>query len=348
MSPDLSDRDRDRFAALRDSLDGVKPNTQESTPSPAQRNPFDPMLAAPYDGDLERFDPTDWIAERKYDGTRIVLQKFDGTVSLYTRRHIDRAETLADLTDVAEATLPDGLILDGEYCYLTPEGTSRFLPIHHASGTVEAENLSGTYFAFDVLAIDSTWCLRDPLLERKDRLGEFIPSEEMITSVSYETEEFEAYYDRIVDRGEEGIIMKRRSSPYHRGTRSEHWQKIKAFSETDLLAVGFTPGEGTRAETFGALVLSDGEEYVGRVGSGFDRDTLRTLRDAMTPVSDPPFSRKRVGRDYTPIVPMVVRVSYQEINRDGKLRAPVFVEWRPEKPAADVQPLAASSSNDTA
>lgn len=339
MAPDLTDRDRERFAALRASLEDVERAEPIESSGAAERGAFDPMLATTFRRNLDDVRENDWIAERKFDGTRIILQKFDGEVGLFTRRHIDRAQTLPDLTAYAEDTLPDGLILDGEYCFLNPEGVSRFLPIHQSGGTVQRENLTPDYYAFDVLAQDGEWCRRDPLLERKERLVDIVADGDMITPVSHETSGFQEFYDDLIDFGEEGIMLKRRDSPYHAGVRSDHWRKVKAFTEADVIAVGYTPGEGRRKTTFGALVLSDTDRYIGRVGSGFDRETLEALSDEMSEVDERPISQDAVGRRYTPIEPIVVRVKFQEVNNDGKLRAPVFLGHQTEKPVADVEPL---------
>lgn len=344
MAPDLSDRDRERFRELRSTLEGVSRADPEPEALDTRPGPLNPMLATSLDGDLAGLPEDDWIAEQKYDGTRILLEKFDGDVSLYTRRDVERSETLAELTATATEVLPDGLVLDGEYTFLTPDGVSRFSPIHAADETVERENLSETFYVFDVLAQDGEWCTRDSLLERKDRLLDTVPNEGILSVVEYETADFQAYFDDLVELGEEGIIVKRRESAYHVGTRSEHWRKVKSFTETDVVVVGYTPGEGKRADTFGALVMTDGEQYVGRVGTGFDREELATLLEDMTPVDERPVPEEEVGNPYTPVEPFVVQVKYQEVTDSGKLRAPVFLRLRTDKPLDDVASIEAARS----
>lgn len=337
--PDLTDRDRDRFAELRDRLEGVRRAEPTEGPAPADAGPIDPMLATTYDGELDDLDESAWIAERKFDGTRIVLEKFDGAVSAYTRRHVERSGTLAELTAAAEEDLPDGLIIDGEYTFLTPEGTSRFVPIHTGAEKIREEGLEERFYVFDVIAVDGEWCTRSGLMDRKEVLAEAVPEVGPIEVVDYRTADFGAFYDGLVESGEEGIIVKRRQSQYHVGTRSAHWRKVKAFTEADVIVVGYTPGEGRRASTFGALVATDGERYVGRVGSGFDQEELGRLLESMTPVKDRPVPESEVGMSYTPVEPFVVEVKYQEVTDGGELRAPVYLRHRPDKPLEDVTPI---------
>lgn len=342
MSPDLSDRDKERFNKLREKLGGVERAESTSNRLEERPGPIDPMLASTFDGNLGDVVEGEWIAEQKYDGTRIILEKFDGEVALYTRRHIDRADTLSELTQVASEVLPDGLILDGEYTFLRPDGLSRFLPIHTAGQTVETEELTPRYFVFDILATDHEWCTRESLMTRKDRLDEIVPEMELMEGLPYVDAEFQAFYDDLVEMGEEGIVIKRRGSGYHLGTRSEHWQKVKSFYETDVVVVGYTPGEGRRSDTFGALVMTDGEKYIGRVGSGFTEADLELLVTEMEPVDDRPVPVEMVGKAYTPVEPFVVQVKYQAVTDSEELRAPVFLRWQPDKPVAEVDRIPTS------
>lgn len=92
MTDKLTDRDEKRFAELREKLDGVDRavKTKQARPSPG---PIDPMLAQTFVGQLSDLEESTWIAEQKYNGTRIVLQKFNGDVRCFTRRHVERDVT---------------------------------------------------------------------------------------------------------------------------------------------------------------------------------------------------------------------------------------------------------------
>lgn len=341
MSPKLTESDREKFAALKDRLEGVERTETQPEREPPGFGAIDPMLATqfPADRSLRDLQSSEWIAERKFDGTRLLLEKFDNEIRLLTRRGVDRAETVAATTREAADTLDDGVILDGEYTFLDPYGVSQFIPIH-AQSDIEDRDVTGHLFVFDVLAVDGGWCLDRPLVERKALLSETVTSGDRIRVVADRKRGFQDFFDDLVDRGEEGIMIKRRNSPYYPGTRSRHWQKVKSVTERDAIAVGYTPGEGKRASTFGALVLSDGTQFIGRVGSGFDESELSSLLEGFEPIDDRPFSKLTVGRPYTPIEPVVVQVKYQEVTPNGELRAPVFLRLRPNKPIEDVEPIA--------
>src|SRR5690606_16459913 len=77
----------------------------------------------------------------------------------------------------------------------------------------------------------------------------------------------------------EGIVSKLASSNYHSG-RSSQWLKIKCIERQEFVIGGYTLPKGGRTG-FGALLLgvySEGElQYCGRVGTGFNEDTLIAL-----------------------------------------------------------------------
>lgn len=350
MAPDFSKADEDRFAELKDRLEGVsRASDSEASRRIEEFTIIDPMLAEPFSGTLDDVDPNDWIAERKYDGTRILLERFDGDVRLYTRRDVERSDTLPAVAESARTELPDGLILDGEVAFVDDAGRSYFHPIHGSRTDIDEAGLTTVYFVFDVLAIDHQWVTRSGLLERKSHLSDVVPPDHhVLRVVPHETQRFQAFFDRVTGGGEEGIIIKRRTSQYLPGTRSRHWQKVKQFHEADVAVIGYTQGEGARNETFGALVMAEGSQFIGKVGSGFTDADLTRIRESVTHTDSYPIPRSDVGESYVPIEPFVITVKFQEVTDDGYLRAPVFLAVRDDVSVSAVDPISDQISGDPA
>lgn len=331
--PELSDAEREELARLRERFGDV--DLEGRTEITGEFGPIDPMLAERLEGPLAAVDEGDWFAEQKYDGTRLIVEKFDDSVRAYTRRGIDR---YGDIPPVHAdfASLPNDLVLDGELTYLTPSGTSTFRPIHTSEDELAAADLTPVYFVFDVLFDGEDLCDR-PLHDRKECLESAVNEGDHLQITEDRRSDFPGFFEDLTDAGEEGIILKRRASHYYPGVRSEQWLKVKQFTERDAIVVGYTEGRGSRAETFGSLVLSDGEGYIGRVGTGFSEDELEELTARMTPTDERSISPEVVGEDYTPVEPFVVAVKYQEITDGGKLRSPVYLGLNTEKPMKDVR-----------
>jgi bifunctional non-homologous end joining protein LigD len=155
--------------------------------------------------------------------------------------------------------------------------------------------------------------------------------------------EDERPWERAAREGWEGVVAKRRDSPYeHR--RSPHWLKMKCEATQELAVGGFTDPRGSRVG-LGALLVGyfDDAELVfaGKVGTGLDRKLLLELRarlDALA-VAEPPFTRAvglpRKGAHW--VRPeIVVQVAFIEWTGNDKLRHPRLLGVRFEKAARDV------------
>ena len=148
-------------------------------------------------------------------------------------------------------------------------------------------------------------------------------------------------WERACREGWEGVIAKRRDSPYeHR--RSPHWLKMKCEASQELVVGGFTDPQGARVG-LGALLVGyfDGDDFVfaGKVGTGFDTKLLLELRarlDALE-IPTPPFTkatgcrgcaRTGCGRRSS------CRSRFIEWTVHGKLRHPRLLGVRTDKAPA--------------
>jgi bifunctional non-homologous end joining protein LigD len=138
-------------------------------------------------------------------------------------------------------------------------------------------------------------------------------------------------------------MAKRADSPYV-ATRSRDWLKFKCEHGQELVVGGYTEPRGSRVE-FGALLLGyyrDGRlEYAGKVGTGFDTDTLHELGAQLRALTrtDPPFADPQSikERNVTWVEPkLVAEIGFTEWTRDGRLRHPRFQGLRDDKSATEV------------
>jgi bifunctional non-homologous end joining protein LigD len=249
----------------------------------------------------ERFADDAWLFERKLDGIRLLAFRRDGAVQLFSRNHLPQHNpSIAD----AIARLPvSDVILDGELTW-GRDGIR--------------------YHIFDVMWLDGRDVRALPLVERRSLL-EALPLSGPLSTVPVLDEP--RPWERACREGWEGVIAKRRDSPYeHR--RSPHWLKMKCELSQDFVVGGFTDPQGGRVG-LGALLVGcfDGDDFVfaGRVGTGFDTRMLVDLRARLdaTAIPSPPFT-KAVGlpriRAHWVRPEIVVRVAFIEWTGNGKLR----------------------------
>ena len=132
--------------------------------------------------------------------------------------------------------------------------------------------------------------------------------------------------------------------PYVPGVRSKNWLKLKIEHRQEFVIGGWTEPRKTR-EHIGALLLGHYDRegnfvYVGHTGGGFTAAGLRDMHRALAPLerATSPFSEKVKTNEkahwVTPKV--VVEVKFGEWTADGKLRQPIFLGTRDDKPAREV------------
>lgn len=298
------------------------------------RIPFnaEPMLATLV---AKPFNEPGWIYEEKYDGYRILAYKEGDKVKLVSRNDKDRTADYPEIARSVARLQARTLLLDGEVVVFDPQQVSRFQLLQRGGAKAK-------YAVFDCLYRDGK-DLRSQALSTRRAALEDVPGREgsvMFLSRRLAENGLEAYRD-AKKRGFEGLVAKDMASSYVAG-RSRAWRKVKVHQEDEFIIVGFTPPKGTR-QHLGALLLGAyavGKlQYVGKVGTGFTKQTLaslwKSLRPLVTdkkPIANPPGYRNAVY-----VKPeLVAQISYQEWTADQKLRQPVFLGLRDDKDARDV------------
>ena len=138
------------------------------------------------------------------------------------------------------------------------------------------------------------------------------------------------------------MIAKLADSTYD-GKRSANWLKFKCVRDQEFVIGGYTAPKGSRVG-LGALLLGYHEGgdlvYAGKVGTGFDEATLRSLHERLSARKRdvPPFTRGLVREAGARWVQpeLVAQIGFSEWTRDGKLRHPRFQGLRTDKDASDV------------
>jgi ATP-dependent DNA ligase len=270
----------------------------------------------------QRFTGPEWIFERKLDGIRLLAFKDGRDVRLLSRNRLSQNAAYPSVVE-AVARLPvRDAILDGEATGLWGR-----------QGRV-------VYHVFDVLWLDGRDTRSLPLDARRALLHDLpLPGPlQRVTSLDDERP-----WERALSEGWEGVIAKRRDSPYeHR--QSPHWLKMKCEATQELVVGGFTDPRGRRVG-LGALLVGyfdrDDLVFAGKVGTGFDTRLLLALRERLDglAIANPPFTRAvglpRPGAHWVrPEV--VVQVAFLEWTAHGKLRHPRLLGVRADKAAREV------------
>ncbi|HEV3228307.1 MAG TPA: non-homologous end-joining DNA ligase [Solirubrobacteraceae bacterium] len=285
----------------------------------------------------EPFTDPAWIFERKLDGIRSISRRTRSQVSLLSRNDLSLNARFPELVPALEGIASADFVADGEIVAFEGHRTSfaRLARRHQ-------ERVPVFLYLFDLLYLDDYDLRRLPLMARKRLLRHAFDFGGRIRLTSYRRRDGEPLFGEACRRGWEGLVAKRIDSPYT-GRRSRDWLKLKCTNEQELVIGGYTAPRGSRIE-LGALLVGyfqgDRLIYAGRVGTGFDRATLRDLAGRLAPLrrDSSPFADPDVpARDTTWVEPrLVAQVAFAEWTRAGRLRHPRFVGLREDKDAREV------------
>jgi bifunctional non-homologous end joining protein LigD len=295
----------------------------------------------------DRFSDPAWLFERKLDGERC-LAFWDGQrVRLVTRNRKEVVTNYPELGEALGGQFRSGFIVDGEIVAFEGNRTSFELlqqRIHVIRpGPELRRRVPVYYYLFDVLYADGNDVRARPLRERKDILADVISFGDPLRFTEHRDTEGEEYYAEACRLGWEGLIAKLAGSPYQAG-RSRDWLKFKCQAGQEFVIGGYTDPQRSRVG-FGALLLGYYDSgrhlvYAGKVGTGFDNKTLRSLHDELAALErdQSAFDRGDLPRSgvHWAEPQLVAQVAFSEWTRDGQLRHPRFQGLRRDKAATEV------------
>ena len=307
-----------------------------------------PMLATPID---EPFDGEDWLFEVKWDGYRAIAFLDHGSVRLVSRNQNDLTAAYPELRSMSECVKARNAILDGEIVALDEQGRPSFGLMQQRTGVGEGgrrirrtrDDIPVVYYAFDLLYLDGYNLMQVDLEKRKELLASVLSRNDNIRRSEHYVDRGRDLFAAAAQSGLEGIVAKRRRSPYEQ-KRSRDWLKIKIAKRQECVIGGYTDPRGSR-ENFGSLVLGLYDEkgrliHVGHAGSGFTEQSHAEMWQRLERLKtnhSPFFGKVESTRPVHYVKPeLVAEIKFSEWTHEGesgsiKMRAPVFQGLRFDK-----------------
>jgi DNA ligase-1 len=318
--------------------------------------PYPFYLAYPLDESFEKLgDVRQWQAEWKWDGIRAQLIKREEQVFIWSRGEELVTDKYPEI-DTAAALLPDGTVIDGEILSWKEKRVQHFSELQRRIGrkTVGRKLLQEVpvvLMAYDLLEYEGRDIRAKELTWRNSKLAELmsrISDDRIMHSpkvAGQDWRELEASKDQARDRGVEGLMLKRKDSPYGVGRRRGDWWKWKVDPLTiDAVLIYAQRGHGRRSGLY--------TDYTFAV---WDNGSLVPFAKAYSGLTDEEIRRvdqfihrntiERFGPVRSVKPELVFEIAFEDIRRSTRhksgvaVRFPRMARWRTDKTIQDADSL---------
>ncbi len=297
----------------------------------------------------------EWQAEWKWDGIRAQIIHRAGNVAIWSRGEELITERFPELADLG-AHLSNGTVIDGEVLPWKDGAVMPFAQLQRRIGrkTLGKKILSDVpviFMAYDLLEQDGVDVREQPLSGRRGQLETLVQAvnrEQLLLSPTVEADSWEILAEareRGRDQNVEGLMIKRRSSPYRVGRVRGDWWKWKVNPFTiDAVLIYAQRGTGKRASlytdyTFG--VWDNGQLVpFAKAYSGLNDAEIRQVDN---------FVRRNTVEKFGPVrtvkPELVFELAFEGIQRSTRhksgiaVRFPRILRWRTDKPIQEADSL---------
>jgi DNA ligase-1 len=308
------------------------------------------------DGPDELGPIEEWQAEWKWDGIRAQLIRRAGRTFLWSRGEELVTDRYPELAEVGN-DLPNGTVIDGE---ILPWKDSAVLPFAQLQRRIGRKSIGKKLLAevpvilmaYDLLEDGGDDARGRPLELRRARLAELVndvgwDGRLLLSPIVPASSWSELAEARNGSRAKqvEGIMLKRRGSPYRVGRQRGDWWKWKVAPLTvDAVLIAAQRGHGKRASLYTDYTFGVWDEDrltpIAKAYSGLTDDEIRKV-DA--------FIRRNTVEKFGPVravtPELVFELAFEAIQHSSRhksgiaVRFPRILRWRLDKPPAEADTL---------
>jgi bifunctional non-homologous end joining protein LigD len=166
---------------------------------------------------------SEWVQEIKHDGLRVIARKSENGVRLYSRPGNDLTSRFPLVVEALAGLPAQSCIIDGEAVACGDDGIADFERIRYGR-----YDHTVFLYAFDLIELNNEDLRRDTWEKRKAALARLLADANIGVRLNehLEHEDSALIFDHACRLGLEGIVSKRKGSPYRSG-RTLDWLKAK-------------------------------------------------------------------------------------------------------------------------
>ena len=292
------------------------------------------MLASPIESRAVS-DLSEYIAEEKFDGMRCQAHISDGRIELFSRDLNEITSSFPEIIEFfSDKQLPD-LVLDGEICVFRDDTILPFQLLQKRMGVKKPTKKLLTEFpvlfiAYDILYKDGNPLFDDLLSVRRDKLEKLSNKYSIPITTQMkinDQDDVEELFQRALDHGNEGLMLKRKDSVYEYGQRRKSWLKVKKPSGSlDTVMLYAHAGSGKRGGTYSDFTLGisvkDDERYeeefipIGKAYGGYSDEELKKMNALIKDITLERFGPTLLLKPH-----LVIELEFEDIQINKRTKA---------------------------
>lgn len=297
----------------------------------------------------------EWQAEWKWDGIRGQIIKRNNELYVWSRGEELMTEKFPEYNVLLDL-LPEGVVIDGE---ILPYNGDIPLPFNALQTRIGRKNVTKkqlteapvAFFAYDLLEYEGVDWRERPLTARRKQLEEIVEKVNNVilklsTVITADTwDALAEIRTHAREMGSEGLMLKRKASPYQVGRKVGDWWKWKIDPLTiDAVMIYAQKGHGRRSNLY--------TDYTFAVKDG---DKLVSFTKAYSGLTDKEFAQvdnfvkknsiEKFGPVRTVKPELVFEIAFEGIAASNRhksgvaLRFPRILRWRKDKQPEDINTL---------
>ncbi len=299
--------------------------------------------------------PEEWQAEWKWDGIRGQIIKRNEKLFVWSRGEELMTDKFPEY-EVLKNLLPDGIAIDGE---ILPNADGTPLPFALLQTRIGRKNVTKkqlteapiAFFAYDLLELEGADMRNETLEARRKHLEIIVenanhPALKLSTAITFHSwEDLAKIRKQSREVGAEGLMLKRKSSPYLVGRKVGDWWKWKIDPlKIDAVMIYAQKGHGRRSNLY--------TDYTFAVKDG---DKLVSFTKAYSGLTDKEFAQvdnfvkrnslEKFGPVRTVKPELVFEIAFEGIAASNRhksgvaLRFPRISRWRKDKKSDEINTL---------
>ncbi|REL24685.1 ATP-dependent DNA ligase [Rhodohalobacter sp. SW132] len=297
-------------------------------------HPLSFMLASPIESRaVDQLD--EYICEEKFDGMRCQLHAEGDQIKLFSRDLNDITQSFPDIVSAYRDKNLSPVVLDGEICVFKDNTIQPFQLLQKRMGLKKPgkkilEKHPVLFIAYDLLYLNEQPAFDDRLESRREKLLKLSEKSDVPVVRQFEVRDFdhlETLFNRALEHGNEGLMLKKKESKYEYGQRRKTWLKVKKPGGSfDTVMMYAHAGSGKRGGTYSDFTLGisvrEDERYeeefipIGKAYGGYTDEELKKLNREIKKITV-----EKYGPTLGLLPKLVIEIEFDDIQVNKRTKA---------------------------